>query len=116
MMRDNLTKKQRKEMRELQGLAWRRELEEELGKLESHFSSWREGLIDVFELSDQIHRFHNGGSRDLYTYYTGSDLMFTVPGALAKGIIDESEVSKELLDIIVEQIELFRPSLKSADD
>ncbi len=103
-------------MRELQGLAWRKELEEELGKLECHLSSWREGLIDAFELSDQIHRFHNGVSRDLYTYYTGSDFMFTVPGAIAKGTIDESEVSEELLEIISEDIEHFRTGLKPTAD
>ena len=114
MLENGLTKKQRKEMRELQGLAWRRELEDELGILENHFASWREGLIDTFELSDQIHRFHNGVSRDLFKYYSGNDYMFTVPGAIAKGRIDESEVSKELLEIISEDIEPFTGRLAAS--
>ncbi len=108
------SKKQRKEMRELQGLAWQRELEEELGSLENLFSSWREGRIDAFELSDQIHKFHNGASRDLYTRYSGNHYDITVPGAIANGKIDESEVSKELLEIISEYIEHIRTRLESA--
>ena len=108
------SKKQRKEMRELQGLAWQRELEEELGSLEKLFSSWREGAIDAFQLSDQIHRFHNGASRKLYTRYSGNHYETTVPGAVANGKIDESEVSKELLEIISEHIEYFRTGFGSA--
>ncbi len=108
------SKKQRKEMRELQGLAWQRELEEELGSLENLFSSWREGAIDAFQLSDQIHKFHNGASRDLYTRYSGNHYDITVPGAVANGKIDESEVSKELLEILSDDIEHFRTGLGSA--
>lgn len=108
------SKKQKKEMRELQGLAWQRELEEELGKLESSFSLWRKGEIDAFQLSDQIHRFHNGASRELYKRYSGNHYEFTVPGAVAIGKIDESEVSKELLEIISEHIEHFRKDFWSA--
>jgi hypothetical protein len=42
--------------------------------------------------------------------------MFTVPGAIAKGTIDESEVSEELLEIISEDIEHFRTGLKPTAD
>ncbi len=108
------SKKQRKEMRELQGLAWQRQLEEELENLESLFLSWREGTIDAFELSDQIHRFHNSVSRDLYTRYSGNHYEITVPDAIANGKIVESEVSKELLEIISEYIEHIRTGPGSA--
>jgi hypothetical protein len=113
-MDTKFSKKQKKEMRELQGLAWQRELEEELGTLENFFSSWRDGTLDAFELSDRIHSFHNGASRDLYTRYSGNHYWLTVPGAIAKGKIDESEVSKELLEILSDEIKHYRAGVGSA--
>ena len=108
-----LSKKLRKELLELQSLAWKRELEEELGNLEKLFSSWHEGAIDAFQLSDQIHRFHNGVSRELYNRYSGSHYQTTVPSAVAYGKISESEVSEELLEIISEYVEHLRTDFES---
>jgi len=113
-MDSKYSKKQRKEMRQLQGLAWQRELETELGGLGDLFSSWREGAIDAFQLSDQIHRFHNGVSRDLYTRYSGNHYEITVPDAIANGRIDEAEVSKELLELLSGHIEHIRTGFGSA--
>ena len=107
MSRD-FTKKQKAEIRKLQGLAWKRELEEELGSLESNFEAWRNSEIDAFDLSDLIHKFHDGESRQLYKYYTYRNSPYAVPSAIAKSIISESEVSKELLDIIAGDIQHFR--------
>jgi hypothetical protein len=107
-MYSTLTKKQKKEMRALQALAWEMELEQELNKLEDQFRSWRSGTIGAFDLSDRIHQFHDYESRNLYKYYSCWNNLFAVPGAIAKGIISESEVSRQLLEAISSDIQYLR--------
>ena len=107
-MYSSLTKKQKKELRSLQALAWERELEQELANLEEQFRNWRSGTIGAFDLSDRIHQFHDHEARDLYKYYSYRNNIFAVPGAIAKGIISESEVSRQLLETISSNIQHFR--------
>lgn len=98
-MTDVWTKKQRRELRELQGLAWERELSAALEGLQEDFRSWRDGDISPFELNDRIHRFHNGRSRELFNAYSGSLDMFFLEFVVARGVIEESEVSEDLLNV-----------------
>ena len=107
-MYSSLTKKQKQEMRALQALAWERELEQELTNLEEQFRMWRSGTIGAFDLSDRIHEFHDHEARDLYKYYSYRNNFFAVPGAIAKGIISESEVSSPLLEAISSDIQHIR--------
>jgi len=95
-------------MRALQALAWERELEKELTKLEDQFRSWRGGTIGAFDLSDRIHLFHDHEARDLYKCYSDRNNPFAVPVAIVKGIISESEVSRQLLEAISSDIQHFR--------
>ena len=55
-MDPNLTKAQRRRLRELGTLAHARELSTELAKVESAFARWRSGEIDGFDVSDEIHQ------------------------------------------------------------
>lgn len=107
-MYSTLTKKQKQEMRALQAMAWERELEQELTSLEEQFRSWRGGTIGAFDLSDRIHQFHDHEARDLYRYYSYRNNFFAVPVAIAKGIISESEVSRQLLEAISSDIQHIR--------
>ena len=107
-MYSSLTKKQKKELHALQALAWERELEQELTNLEEQFRRWRSGTIGAFDLSDRIHQFHDHEARDLYKYYSYRNNFFAVPGAIAKGIISESEVSRQLLEAISSDIQYLR--------
>ena len=95
-MPDRCTKRQRRELRELQGLAWERELGAALENLQEDFRSWRKGDISPFELNDRIHRFHNGRSRDLFNTYAGSLDMFWLESVVVRGVIEESEVIRGL--------------------
>ena len=114
-MPDLWSKKQRRELRELQGLAWERELEEALRSLRTDFDVWEKGEISPFELSDRIHTFHNGRSRELFNAYSGSMDPFWIAHVIAKGVIEESELSEDLRDVLKKDIELFRERWRDVD-
>ncbi len=86
------SKAAKRQLRELAALAYERELSRELALLERAFQDWRQGRISPFELSDLIHRFHNGPSRELYSFYHLGDNHLAVANALGAGVLDESEV------------------------
>ncbi len=114
-MRPDLTKSQRRRIRELAGTAYDRELSRELGKLEHDFTLWRRGEIDAHELSDRIHRFHQGPNRRLFSIYTGSDLEMAVAAAIARGTVTEDEATAEVVDLLRGSIEFARQYLDSED-
>jgi len=114
-MPDRWTKRQRRELRELQGLAWERELSAVLDDLRRDFRAWEKGDISPFELNDRIHRFHNGRSRELFNTYSGSLDMFWLESVVARGVIEESEVSEDLLAVYRPHIDRFRERLRMSE-
>jgi hypothetical protein len=98
------TKSEKRTLRKLAGEAYARELHEALGDLDSAFSDWRNGRIDGFQLSDFIHDFHQGPSRDLYVQYTQTDPGLLVARAVARGLLKDSEVPKPLTSALSEVI------------
>ena len=108
MATDLDTKASKRKLRELAGLAYRRELGAELARLEAKFARWRSGEIDPFELSDEIHRFHDGVSRELYNLYGNLPPHQSVPRALARKILQETDVPPELLAALESTVQFFR--------
>jgi hypothetical protein len=102
------TKANRRKLRELAGVAYTRELAAELAKLEREFVHWRSGQIDPFELSDRIHRFHDGISRDLYVLYRDLLPIHAVARALGLHLLKENEIPADLLSALESAIELYR--------
>lgn len=92
------TKSERKELRRLAGLAYERELAKALEPLEENFRQWRKKKTTTFELSDLIHKFHNGIARDLWGFYETEHAELSVRHAIAEGIILETEVSPGILE------------------
>ncbi len=97
-----------KTLRKLAGLAYERELTRELEALARHFDRWREGRISCWDLSDRIHEFHDGASRDLFKQYNYGKPEATVPYALAANILSEDEIPPALLDRLRKAIDYFR--------
>ena len=92
------SKKIKRQLRELSGLAYKRELEHFLTNLKGKFDKWHNGNIDCWKLVDSIHDFHNGDARNLYKQYImnkNSDL--NVVHALNNGIIKNEEVPDEVM-------------------
>jgi hypothetical protein len=101
------TKSQKKKLRELAGIANEREFDQELEKLYRHFESWRDKKINCFELSELIHRFHQGPSREIWKIYAYSKPDMAVSRAVALGILKEEEIPENLLDILDFKIGIF---------
>jgi hypothetical protein len=107
-MRPDLTKSQRRRIRELAGTAHDRELSVELAALEDQFARWRRNEIDAHELSEGIHAFHQGPNRRLFLMHTGSDLDVVVASAIARGILTEEEATPEIVGLLSALIEYAR--------
>lgn len=107
-MGDIWSKKQRRELRELQGFAWERELAVALQALRNDFDAWEKNEITPFDLSDRIHKFHNGRSRELFVAYSGSLNVDWILRAIAVGVIDETELSEDLHKVLEDDIASFR--------
>lgn len=103
-----LTKRQRALLRHLASRAWELELEEKLENLFEDFGKWADKGMSCFELSDKIHEFHNGTSRELYGRYTGLEPAIAVSRAVALGILSEAEVGADLLKKLEREIAIFR--------
>lgn len=107
-MNSKYTKAQRKKLCELAGIAYERELDQELEKLYKQFNNWRDKKINGFELNELIHGFHQGISRYLWKFYNYIDADSAVAGAVAKGLLKDEEVPEELIIIIRHQIDSYK--------
>ena len=70
---DELTKKQRKHIREMSGIAYEREMAAALDNLLMSFQKWKQGEKTPFDLDGEIHQYHNGTARELYKQYATGD-------------------------------------------
>jgi len=109
------TKLNRRRLRELSAVAHVRELSAELAKVEEDFARWRRGEIDPFELSDRIHRFHDGASRDVYVIYRDSRPYQAVARAVAYRILEQAEIPSDLLPSLETLIGFYDQPLVEAD-
>ena len=98
MDKSRFTKLERKELKRLVGLAYERELAKSLESLGDDFKRWRKNKISAFELSELIHKFHNGPARDLWSFYTTGHAELNVKHAITNGIILKAEISPGILE------------------
>ena len=96
--KSRFTKSERKELRRLAGLAYERELGKTLEGLEENFRRWKKNKITTFELSELIHKFHNGVARELWSFYTTGPAELNVKHAIVKGVILKNEISPGILE------------------
>lgn len=95
--KDRFTQSERTRLRSLVNRAYERELTEALGDVMAGVDDIRAGRINVFDLSDLIHEFHNGAARDLWKLYDGVQPQLLVVSALKRGYLEAKEVPKRLL-------------------
>ena len=85
-------------LREFAAKAHEEELRRALAPLANAFERWARGEADSIALSDLIHEFHQGPSRDLFVRYTRRPHDAAVAYAIAKGIVNRQEVPEDLLE------------------
>jgi hypothetical protein len=110
------TKAQRRQIRHLAGLAYERELGAAAGELEREFERWRRGEIDVFALSEHIHKFHNGAARDLYKRYAMGREEWSLAWAIACGVVKEPEVDPLILRELQKTIDMTREMVQENEE
>jgi hypothetical protein len=79
------------------------------------FARWRGGEIDPFELSDRIHRFHDGVSRDLYVAYRDLSPINAAARAIALQVLDRTEVPSEILGELESMVQFFEKRAGTGD-
>ena len=105
---DRFSKQALKQLRDLVGDAYEAELGRELAKLKADFERWDSGESTAGELSDRIHEFHQGPSRDIYSVYRMRDPVFLVARAVALDLLDLQRVPEEAREVVEERAQGLR--------
>jgi len=105
---DELTKKQKKHIREMAGVAYERAMTAALNKLLASFQKWKQDGMTPFDLDEEIHRYHNGTARDLYNHYGTGDPDMAVLVALAKGILKIEDLNEDCRSFYQERMDRLR--------
>jgi len=106
MVRAELTKSQRRRMAELADLAYQRDLDAELAKLDGHFARWRASELSCFDLAALIQAFHQDSARDLANRYDRKFREFAVAGAISRGVLTQAEAGPEILALLGPKLSL----------
>ena len=105
----DLSKSERRQLRELADQVYEVEARELLGGLDANFVRWRAGELSSSELLNAIHEFHRDDSRQLWSIYSSlREPQMVVARGLARGFIDAAAVPEALRERIKELSEVFR--------
>jgi hypothetical protein len=85
-------------LREHAAAAHEEELRRALIPVADAFKRWERGELGSGELSEIIHKFHQGPARELYSRYNDTYLHMAVAHAIATGILDRETLPADLLD------------------
>jgi hypothetical protein len=110
----DIPKRVKRLLREDASFAHEEELRRALLALAEAFKRWEHGDLDSGELSDLIHRFHQGPARELLLRYNTADLVAPVAYAIAADIVDRTAVPGELLERLTGMIEFYEKELATS--
>lgn len=105
---DELTKKQRKHIREMASIAYEREMAAALDNLLASFQKWKQGEKTPFDLDEIIHQYHNGAARELYKQYATGDPDMAVLLALSRGILRIEDLSEDCRPFYRDRLDRIR--------
>ena len=72
-----ISKRDKKKLKELAGIAYEKDLSRCLDVIYGSFENWKSGEMSVWDLNQHIHEFHNEIARSLYKSYTMSDTILS---------------------------------------
>ena len=104
---EELTKSQRKALRDFAAQVYEIEASQVLEELESDFQKWRHKEIDCDTLFQLIHRFHQVRSKELWSTYQALKPPEVVARGVALQFIKESDLPGELRDHLAPLIAFF---------
>ena len=78
----------KKALRQLMAVAYERELQRELAKLDRSFTAWRDGHITSGELDHRVHQYDTGPARRLFKQYNDGRPDLNVAYAIVVGILE----------------------------
>ena len=106
---NDLTKSQKKHLRQLAGQCYEKELSMALEALHEDFQKWKRSEITPWDLTEKIHEHHDKTARELWkTYVQMNDPSLAVSIALAKGIISIDEVPENCRELVEIRSEFFK--------
>ncbi|OYP34319.1 hypothetical protein [Rhodopirellula sp. MGV] len=92
MMQDKYKKADRKLVRNLAGVAWERQLRDELNDIGCAIAEMQSGNLSPFDVNERVHQFHNGIAQELYNLYSGSDPWLSVCRAHFNGVLTDADL------------------------
>src|SRR5580704_2363069 len=102
------TKEEKRLLRELMGYLYELELIEATRELSKDVKAWENNEINVWELNERIHNYHDGISKNLYLKYTITNIEHIE--MLIRFEVSEGEIKIENLptkfSLIIEKIKL----------
>jgi len=104
----DLSKSQKRKLRELAIQAYENELKTELEGLFKKFKEWEKNKISSGELSHLIHEYDRGPSKNMFSYYNNIDPQVVVARAVAYNLLTEDEIPQDILSILSNSIEFYR--------
>lgn len=90
----------RRKLRKLSNLAYDRELNQKLDELYAKFQRWKNGEIDVLQLHDLIHEYHDRDGREIWKIYNQTKTDFIVTRACKLGILIDDEIPADVNDVL----------------
>src|SRR5881628_1331494 len=91
-------------LREYAAAAHEEELRRALLPVAEAFKRWERKELDSGELSEIIHKFHQGPARDLWVRYNTAHLAMVVALAITSGVLNRETIPSELLSHVARAI------------
>ncbi len=97
----DLTKSQKRHLRQLAGQCYEKEMGLVLDELFGDFQKWKSSEMSIWDLNDKIHEYHNGTARELWKLYDHmNNSALAVAVALRKGIIKIEDVQENCRELV----------------
>ena len=106
------SKSEKKRLRELAALAYERDVANSLSKIASQVDEWKNGKITALQLSEALHEYDRGESRDIWSRYDSNQYDIEVASAIVRGLLTEVEVGKDVLTLLSNQIQFLKSDAK----
>ena len=103
----DIPKRVKRLLRECAAAAHEEELRRALLPIAEAFKRWEQGELGSGDLSELIHRFHQGPARELYVRYDTNQLEAPVAYAIVTGVLDRKAVPAEVLDHVARMIRFY---------